>query len=136
MPELNGFGVLDSIDETAANAPVVLVVSGADRAASSTSWTPGGSTASSESRSIPQDMADVVAACAEIRGRSTFETMALATVMTGAPLDCAVEVVRGHHAVDRRQTRFSTSAIRISIPPEISGPRHGDPCSPAHCRTA
>jgi hypothetical protein len=34
----------------------------------------------------PREVAEVVAACAEIRGRSAFETMAVATVMTGAPL--------------------------------------------------
>jgi hypothetical protein len=34
----------------------------------------------------PDEVAAVVAACAEIRGRSAFETMALATMMTGAPL--------------------------------------------------
>lgn len=84
MPDLNGFGVLDFIDETAANAPVVLVVSGAPRSVLD----------ELDSKRIhgvirkpfvPQDVADVVAACAEIRTRSTFETMALATVMTGAP---------------------------------------------------
>src|SRR5688572_7981008 len=31
MPEVNGFGVLDAIDDESLNAPVVLVVSGADR---------------------------------------------------------------------------------------------------------
>jgi CheY-like chemotaxis protein len=85
MPGVSGFDVLDAIDTKVANAPIVLVVSGA------------------ESRVIqrlnankihgvirkpfdPQEVADVVAACAEIRGRSAFETMAVATVMTGAPL--------------------------------------------------
>jgi DNA-binding NtrC family response regulator len=84
MPDVNGFGVLDFIDETAANAPVVLVVSGAPRSVLD----------ELDSRRIhgvirkpfePQDVADVVAAIAEVRTRSTFETMALATVMTGAP---------------------------------------------------
>ncbi|MEA2462840.1 MAG: hypothetical protein QOJ98_587 [Acidobacteriota bacterium] len=85
MPGVNGFEVLDAIDPTAANAPVVLVVSGADRAVLD----------QLDSRRIhgivkkpfdPEEIASVVAACAEIRGRSTFETMALATMMTGAPL--------------------------------------------------
>ncbi|MDP9194475.1 MAG: response regulator [Acidobacteriota bacterium] len=85
MPEVNGFGVLDFIDETAASAPVVLVVSGADRNVLE----------ELDSRRVhgiirkpfmPQEVADVVAACTEIRNRSAFETMALATMMTGAPL--------------------------------------------------
>ncbi|HYK04336.1 MAG TPA: response regulator [Thermoanaerobaculia bacterium] len=85
MPGVNGFEVLDAIDPTAANTPVVLVVSGADRAVLERL----------DARRIhgvvkkpfdPEEIASVVAACAEIRGRSTFETMAFATMMTGAPL--------------------------------------------------
>lgn len=85
MPEVNGLGVLDFIDETAANAPIVLVVTGAPRSV----------VEELDSRRVhgivrkpfvPQEVADVVAACAEIRNRSAFETMALATMMTGAPL--------------------------------------------------
>jgi hypothetical protein len=34
----------------------------------------------------PEEVADVIAACAEIRGRSTFETMALAAMLAGGPL--------------------------------------------------
>jgi hypothetical protein len=33
----------------------------------------------------PEELASVVVACAEIRGRSTFETMAIATVLAGSP---------------------------------------------------
>jgi CheY-like chemotaxis protein len=85
LPEVNGFGVLEFIDETAATAPIVLVVSGAPRNVLE----------ELDSRQIhgvvkkpfvAEEVADVVAACAEIRGRSSFETMALATMMTGAPL--------------------------------------------------
>jgi CheY-like chemotaxis protein len=85
MPEVNGFGVLDAIDETATSAPIVLVVSGAPRNVLD----------ALDSRRIhgvirkpflPQEVADVIAACADIRTRSAFETMALATMMTGAPL--------------------------------------------------
>jgi CheY-like chemotaxis protein len=84
MPGVNGFEVLDAIDPTSANTPVVLVVSGADRSVLE----------QLDSRRIhgvvkkpfdPEEIAGVVAACAEIRGRSTFETMALATMMTSAP---------------------------------------------------
>jgi DNA-binding NtrC family response regulator len=84
MPGANGFEVLDAIDSSSANAPVVLVVTGADRSVLD----------QLDSRRIhgivkkpfdPEEIASVVAACAELRGRSTFETMALATMMTGAP---------------------------------------------------
>ena len=85
MPGVDGFAVLDAIDATSANAPVVLVVSGADTAILQ----------QLDSRRIhglvkkpfdPHEIAKIVAACAEIRGRSAFETMAFATMMSGAPL--------------------------------------------------
>jgi CheY-like chemotaxis protein len=85
MPVLDGFHVLDAIDENDANAPIVLVVTGAERPVLD----------QLDSRKIhgvvrkpfdPQEIASVVAACSDIRGRSAFETMALATMMTGAPL--------------------------------------------------
>lgn len=84
MPHVDGFGVLDAISD-GANPPIVLVVSGADRRVLDRI----------ESRKIhgivkkpfdPVEIADVVSACAEIRGRSAFETMAYATVIAGAPL--------------------------------------------------
>jgi CheY-like chemotaxis protein len=85
MPGVDGFGVLDAIDTNTTHPPVVLVVSGADRSVLD----------QLDSRRIhgivrkpfdPQEIASVVAACAEIRGRSAFETMAVATMLTGAPL--------------------------------------------------
>jgi CheY-like chemotaxis protein len=85
MPVTDGFHVLDAIDEHDANAPIVLVVTGAERPILD----------QLDSRKIhgvvrkpfdPQEIASVVAACSDIRGRSAFETMALATMMTGAPL--------------------------------------------------
>jgi two-component system sensor histidine kinase/response regulator len=85
MPGVDGFGVLDAIDTTINFSPVVLVVSGADRPV----------LAQLDSRRIhgvvrkpfdPHDIASVVAACAEIRGRSAFETMAVATMLSSAPL--------------------------------------------------
>jgi CheY-like chemotaxis protein len=88
MPDVSGFGVLEAIDkigEETLTAPIVLVISGAERRVLD----------QLDSKRIhgivrkpfdPQDIADVVAACAEIRGRSAFETMALATVITGAQL--------------------------------------------------
>jgi CheY-like chemotaxis protein len=88
MPDVNGFGVLDAIDtlgEANLNAPIVLVISGAERRLLD----------QLDSKRIhgivrkpfdPHEVAAVVAACADIRGRSAFETMALATVITGAQL--------------------------------------------------
>ncbi|HEX8172231.1 MAG TPA: response regulator [Thermoanaerobaculia bacterium] len=85
MPELDGFGVLDALAADAITPPVVLVVTGADRSM----------VERLDSRRIhgvvrkpfdPHELADVVAACADIRGRSAFETMALTTMISGAPL--------------------------------------------------
>jgi CheY-like chemotaxis protein len=85
MPDVNGFGVLAAIDEESLNAPVVLVISGAERNVLDRL----------DAKRIhgivrkpfdPREVAAVVAACADIRGNRAFETMALATVMTGAQL--------------------------------------------------
>ena len=84
MPGIDGFGVLDAIDHET-NPPVVLVVSGAGRTLLDRL----------DSRKIhgvvkkpfdPIELAEVVASCAELRGRGTFETMAMATMVAGAPL--------------------------------------------------
>jgi CheY-like chemotaxis protein len=85
MPGVDGFDVLSAIDSTSVHAPVVLVVSGAERAVLERLDT-------SRIHGVvrkpfdPQEIATVVAACAEIRGRSAFETMAFATMIAGAPL--------------------------------------------------
>jgi CheY-like chemotaxis protein len=85
MPGLDGFGVLNAVGGTEGHVPVVLVVTGAERPLLERL----------DAQKIhgivrkpfdPQEVAAVVAACAEIRGRSAFETMALATMITGAPL--------------------------------------------------
>jgi DNA-binding response OmpR family regulator len=84
MPDVNGFGVLDALGDGDA-APVVLVVSGAERRVLD----------ALDAHRIhgivkkpfePSEVAAIVAACVEIRGRSAFETMALATMMSSAPL--------------------------------------------------
>jgi two-component system, OmpR family, response regulator len=84
MPGVDGFHVLEAMGKET-NPPVVLVVSGADRALIDRV----------DSRLIhgiirkpfdPVEIADIVQACAEIRSRSAFGTMAYATVMAGAPL--------------------------------------------------
>ena len=84
MPGVDGFAVLESI-KMDPNPPVVLVVSGAGRQVLDRVDT-------SRIHGVvkkpfdPIELAEVVAACAEIRGRSTFETMAVATMVAGAPL--------------------------------------------------
>lgn len=84
MPGIDGFGVLEAIDHDV-NPPVVLVVSGAGRRVLDR-------LDSTKIHGVvkkpfdPIEIAEVVAACAEIKGRSTFETMAYATILTGAPL--------------------------------------------------
>ena len=84
MPGVDGFAVLEAIDHNT-NPPVVLVVSGAGKQVLERVDT-------SKVHGIikkpfdPIEIADVVASCAEIRGRSSFETMAYATILSGAPL--------------------------------------------------
>ncbi|MEA2491989.1 MAG: hypothetical protein QOH21_3781 [Acidobacteriota bacterium] len=85
MPRADGFTVLDAIDRDQLIKPIVLVITGADRTRIE----------ALDSHRIhgilrkpfePQEVADLVAACVDIRGRSTFETMALATMISGAPI--------------------------------------------------
>ena len=84
MPGVDGFGVLDAIDRDG-HPPVVLVVSGAGKQVLDRVDT-------SKIHGIirkpfdPIEIADVVASCAELKGRSAFETMAYATILSGAPL--------------------------------------------------
>lgn len=85
MPGADGFAVLDAISFDGGHSPVVLVVSGAE----------GRVLDRLDPRRIhgivkkpfdAHELAAVVTACADIRTRSAFETMALATVMSSAPL--------------------------------------------------
>jgi CheY-like chemotaxis protein len=84
MPGVDGFAVLAAIGHHD-NPPIVLVVSGAERRILE-------QLDSNRIHGIvkkpfdPLDVADIVAACAEIRGRSAFETMAYATLVSSAPL--------------------------------------------------
>jgi DNA-binding response OmpR family regulator len=83
MPEMNGFEVLEMLEEDV--RPVVLVITGADQS----------TIAEVDSRIVhgivrkpfdPRELAELVRACAEIRSRGSLGTMALATVMAGTPL--------------------------------------------------
>ena len=84
MPGVDGFGVLDAL-HSETNPPVVLVVSGAGKQVLDRVDT-------SKIHGIvkkpfdPLEIADVVAACADIQGRSAFETMAYATLIGGSSL--------------------------------------------------
>lgn len=90
MPGVDGFAVLDAIDHEK-DPPVVLVVSGAGRTLLDRL----------DSRKIhgvvkkpfdPIELAEVVASCAELRGRGPFEVMAVATMVAGAPLIALLEL--------------------------------------------
>jgi two-component system OmpR family response regulator len=81
MPGVDGFSVLDAI-ESGERAPVVLVVSGADRSVLERL----------DTRKIhgvvrkpfdPHEVAGIVSSCADIRGRRQLETMAIAAALSG-----------------------------------------------------
>ncbi len=84
MPEVDGFTVLETL-HAAGTMPVVLVVTAADQ----------GLVDRLDATLIhgvirkpfePAEIADVIAACADIRSRSMFETMAIAAMIAGGPL--------------------------------------------------
>jgi adenylate cyclase len=83
MPEMNGFEVLENLDDDL--RPVVLVVTGADQS----------TVAELDSRIVhgivrkpfdPQELAALVRACAEIRGSGPLGAMTIATMIAGTPL--------------------------------------------------
>ena len=87
MPRIDGFQVLQMLhdDPGVLGPPVVLVVTGADRS----------TIERLDSRRIhgvvrkpfdPEDLASLVIACSELKGRGAFGTMALATVLSGAQM--------------------------------------------------
>jgi CheY-like chemotaxis protein len=95
MPGLDGAGVLNRLDgPDLTPPPVVLVMTGADRS----------EIARLDPRRIhgimrkpvdPEELASVVAACAEIRSRNAFGTMAIATVIAGSPFLALLDRFRG-----------------------------------------
>lgn len=83
MPVVDGFGVLEGMDAIA-DSPVVLVLTGADRQMLDRL----------DAKRIhgvvrkpfdPDELASLVVACAEIKSRSPFETMAMA-MLAGGPI--------------------------------------------------
>ncbi|MGA8809882.1 MAG: response regulator [Thermoanaerobaculia bacterium] len=86
MPLLDGFGVLNALDgPSMTSPPVVLVITGAERQAID-HLDPQKIHGIVRKPFDPEELASVVVACAEIRGRNAFGTMALATVIAGSPL--------------------------------------------------
>jgi DNA-binding response OmpR family regulator len=83
MPDVDGFAVMESIKRPGGSAPVVLVVTGADRSVVDRL----------DARHIhgivrkpfePDDLVTLVVACADIKSRGTFGTMAIATMIAGS----------------------------------------------------
>ncbi len=86
MPVLDGFGVLDGLDGPAARSPpVVLVITGAGRSEIAR-LNPRRVHGIMKKPFDPEELAAVVVACAEIRSRKAFDTMAIATMIAGSPL--------------------------------------------------
>jgi len=86
MPVLDGFGVLDVLGGPGLpSPPVVLVITGADRQHID-HLNPRLVHGIVKKPFDAEELAAVVVACAEIRGRNTFGAMAIATVLAGSPL--------------------------------------------------
>jgi CheY-like chemotaxis protein len=86
MPMLDGFGVLKALDgPSMTTPPVVLVITGADRR-DVDHLDPQRIHGIVRKPFDPDELATLVVACAEVRSRNTFGTMAIATVIAGSPL--------------------------------------------------
>jgi phosphoserine phosphatase RsbU/P len=85
MPEIDGFGVLEAIRTDVSPQPVVLVLSGASRQLIEKVDT-------SRIHGIirkpfdPIEVAHIVASCADVTGRSRFDTMTVASVLSSGAL--------------------------------------------------
>jgi len=85
MPEADGFDVLDALHRSDPKTlPVVLVVTGADSRMVGR-LDPDRIHGIVRKPFDPEELAGLVLACAEIRARSPFEAMAIATMLAGAP---------------------------------------------------
>ena len=83
MPNVDGFGVLDEL-ESAVSTPVVLVITGADRALLK-QLDPQKIHGVLRKPFDADDLANIVVACAEIKSRRAFETMAISAMLAGGP---------------------------------------------------
>jgi len=84
MPNTDGFGVLNALDSALA-PPIVLVITGAERALVKR-LDPQRIHGVVRKPFDPEDIATLVVACAEIKSRGTFETMAISAMIAGGPL--------------------------------------------------
>jgi CheY-like chemotaxis protein len=84
MPNIDGFGVLDEIG-SAISTPVVLVITGADRSMLK-ELDPQRIHGVVRKPFDAEDLANLVVACAEIKSRGAFETMAISAMIAGGPL--------------------------------------------------
>jgi CheY-like chemotaxis protein len=81
MPKLDGFGVIENIG-SAISTPVVLVITGADRALIR-QLDPQKIHGVVNKPFDAEDLATLVVACAEIKSRSPFEAMAISAMIVG-----------------------------------------------------
>lgn len=85
MPVLDGFGVIDALGGNAVTSPpVVLVITGADRRQVE-HLDPQRIHGIVRKPFDPEELASLVVACTEVRGRNAFGTMAIATMLAGSP---------------------------------------------------
>ena len=80
MPNVDGFGVLEGLT----SSPVVLVITGAERALVK-QLDPKKIHGVVRKPFDAEELANLVVACAEIRSRSAFETMAISAMIAGGP---------------------------------------------------
>ena len=83
MPNVDGFGVIENIG-TAISTPVVLVITGADRSLVR-QLDPQRIHGIVNKPFDPEELANLVVTCAEIKSRSPFETMAISAMIAGGP---------------------------------------------------
>jgi CheY-like chemotaxis protein len=86
MPDGDGFDVLAALSRIERRSlPVVLVLTGADKPVVDR-LDPQRIHGIVRKPFDPNELGSLVVACAEVRGRGTFEAMAIATMLAGAPL--------------------------------------------------
>lgn len=86
MPGLDGFAVLDALTAPGMPSPVILVVTGADRSEIDR-LDPNRIHGVVRKPFDPDDLGELVLACADIRSRGGLGTMALATMIGGSLLE-------------------------------------------------
>ena len=85
MPDVNGFDILERIaGGDVASPPVVLVITGAERSALAR-LDPQRIHGIIRKPFDPEEIARLVVACADIKSRSPFGPMAIATMLAGSP---------------------------------------------------